>query len=104
MGSIARVVILSPLPQLDKEFDYEIPQDLIQRIEIGSRVLIPLGRGKREVEGVVVAIVSTSAFQGKIASITSLLSDQAELSIPLLASLRELHSRSISTLGELIKA
>lgn len=104
MGSIARVVILSPLPQLDKEFDYEIPQDLDQRIEIGSRVLVPFGRGKRELEGVVVEIVRTSEFKGRIAGISEVLSEQAELPISLLASLRELHSRSVSTLGELIKS
>ena len=38
---IARVVVDSPLPHLDRPFDYEIPEALVAVIDVGSRVRVP---------------------------------------------------------------
>ena len=46
---------------LRKEFDYAIPAELAERVEVGSRVKVPFGR--REVLGVV-----TVEGQGKSAT------------------------------------
>ncbi len=61
MGSdcIAKVVInLS----LDREFDYLIPEALRGHVRVGSRVLIPFGRGKGERVGYVVGLAEGSAY------------------------------------------
>ena len=40
----------------DKEFSYRIPDELIKKIDIGTKVIIPFGRGNRRREGVVTRI------------------------------------------------
>ena len=44
---------------LRREFDYAIPRELAERIEVGTRVRVPFGH--REVSGVVTALVEESA-------------------------------------------
>ena len=41
-GSVARVLVDSPLPQLDQLFDYAIPDQLRERARPGVRVRVPL--------------------------------------------------------------
>ena len=52
---IAQVIINSNVKQLNKEFDYNIPERLKNKVHIGSRILIPFGRNKKQ-EGFVIAI------------------------------------------------
>lgn len=57
MSRIARVVVdLS----LDREFDYRVPDELADRVRLGSRVSVPFGR--REAHGYVVGLADHSAF------------------------------------------
>jgi len=39
---------------IDKLYDYRIPNDLRNSVQIGSRVLVPFGRGNQQTEGIVV--------------------------------------------------
>ena len=39
---VARVLIDSPLPQLDRLFDYAVPAGLLQQAQPGVRVRVPL--------------------------------------------------------------
>ncbi|HET8926481.1 MAG TPA: hypothetical protein VFN24_01470, partial [Microbacterium sp.] len=39
---VARVLIDSPLPQLDRLFDYRVPEALIEQARPGVRVRVPL--------------------------------------------------------------
>ena len=50
----AEVLIDHDLSHLDKPFSYGIPEDLIEEVGVGSRVLVPFQNG--ELEGVVVAV------------------------------------------------
>ena len=55
MNRIAKVAVdLS----LDREFDYLIPDELVSKIEIGSRVSVPFGH--RHVDGFVVGLTDHS--------------------------------------------
>jgi primosomal protein N' (replication factor Y) len=50
VASVARVLIDSPLPQLDRLFDYGIPEALRESAVPGVRVRVPLrsaGRSRR---------------------------------------------------------
>lgn len=51
---IARVVVDSPLPQLDRLFDYAIPQRLAEECRPGVRVTVPLRSAGRVLQGFVV--------------------------------------------------
>lgn len=42
----------------DKEFTYKIPPHLLSAVRVGSRVVVPFGRGNRKKEGVVTQIFS----------------------------------------------
>ncbi|MGA1678927.1 MAG: hypothetical protein ACO39E_05735 [Candidatus Nanopelagicales bacterium] len=65
--SFAKVVIESSVPHLDREYDYAIPEELIDEIKVGSRVQVPFGRQK--VNGWVVERFFQSSFEKRIAKI-----------------------------------
>lgn len=44
---IAEVIINSNAKDLDRTFDYEVPEEMNNKIKIGNRVLVPFGRRKR---------------------------------------------------------
>ncbi|MGB7980991.1 MAG: hypothetical protein WCF36_09395, partial [Candidatus Nanopelagicales bacterium] len=55
---VARVALLTPLPHLDREFDYEVPQKLAESAVPGVRVRVRLAG--RLVDGFVLERVATS--------------------------------------------
>lgn len=63
----AKVVIESSVPHLDREYDYEIPEEILDDIQVGSRVQVPFGRQK--VNGWVIERFHRSNFQNRIAKI-----------------------------------
>ena len=63
---------------LDHTFQYRIPGKLTDRVAIGSRVLIPFGKGNRQIAGFVLDISGTPAFDpDRIKNIISVLGDDA---------------------------
>ncbi len=56
---IARVAVTLGL---NREFDYTIPDDLVDRVRVGSRVTVPFGN--RRMDGYVTALVERSAVPG----------------------------------------
>ncbi|MDN4481700.1 hypothetical protein [Demequina muriae] len=66
---IASVRLDSPLPHLDRPFDYAIPPTLVSVVEIGSRVRVPFAG--RLVSGVVTRLPRISSFAGSLSTIRS---------------------------------
>ena len=99
MPAIARVRIPSPLPQLDKDFDYLIPANM--HIEVGHVVRVPFGRGTKTVEAVVVEIADESAFTGKLASISEICADKTLVSKQQIELVQAISERYPSSAGEL---
>lgn len=62
---IAEIIINSNVKNLNKTFDYNIPGNLENQVNIGKRVLVPFGRAKSLEEGFVVGIKETSSFETK---------------------------------------
>ena len=60
---IAEVILNSNAKDLDRTFDYEIPQEMENNIKLGNRVLVPFG--KRIEEGFVINFKETSEFKTK---------------------------------------
>ena len=52
--AIARILVDSPLPQLDRLFDYRIPDELTDDVRQGVRVTVPLRTAGRVLQGYVV--------------------------------------------------
>ena len=73
-ASIARVLIDSPLPQLDRLFDYAIPEHLRETARAGVRVKMPLRTLGRVVEGWIVELTDTVGYSGKLSELDSVIS------------------------------
>lgn len=61
-GPVARVLVDSPIPRLDRLLDYSIPDQFAAEVVIGGRVKVPLGKGgARVMDAYVIDIVTESA-------------------------------------------
>ncbi len=100
-SSFARVAIESPLPQLDRLFDYSIPPELQDLCQIGVRVQVPFGRGGAVHEGYIVDFANSTEFTASpIEAVTS--------SVPVLPTslyrlLRVIADRQAGTVSDLFK-
>lgn len=103
MPSVAKVAVVSSLPQLDRLFDYLIPVELAEHVELGSRVKVPFGNSTKSLEGFVFELTDRSDFTGKLSSILEVLGVKPSLSPGLLELSKEIASRSASSLGEVLK-
>jgi primosomal protein N' len=63
MPKIAKLAIQSNLPQLDRLFDYLVPDSLAQQSEIGSRVRVMFGRSKKPLDAFIVEFPKNQSFQ-----------------------------------------
>ncbi len=66
---IAEIIINSNVKNLNKTFDYIIPQNLEDKIFVGSRVFVPFGNKKSLEEGFVVKIKESSDYISKLKEI-----------------------------------
>ena len=62
---VAEVIIDTSVKSLNKTFDYEIPNDLSDKVIVGSRVFVPFGNQKNLEEGIVVKIKEMSEYKVK---------------------------------------
>ncbi len=62
---IAEVIINSNVKNLNRTFDYNIPVEMEEKVNIGSRVLVKFGNIKKLEEGFVVNIKESSEFEVK---------------------------------------
>ncbi len=68
---IAQIIIDIPAAQVNRTFDYIVPEAMQSVIELGMRVEVPFGR--RQLLGFVVGFAEDSDFSGKLKPITRLL-------------------------------
>ena len=100
---VARVAIDSPLPQLDRLFDYEIAEGIRDSITVGARVRVPFGRGVGLSDGYVVELVSQSDFTGKLARLEELVSPVSVLTPEIYALCRSVADRQAVTIADVFK-
>ncbi len=56
MALYAGIIVDISIEKLDRPFTYRVRDELCDRIGIGNRVLIPFGRGNREIRGFVISL------------------------------------------------
>lgn len=61
---IAEVIINTIAKELNKTYDYIVPDHIVKDIKIGSRVFVPFGKAKQE-EGFVINLKGASEFANK---------------------------------------
>ena len=99
---VASVVFASPLPQLDKEFDYFIPTDLEASIQFGSLVSVPFGKSKTTKTGYVVGIKNESEFSSELASVSSVESSLQLITPEQYELCKAIAKRQAGLVGELL--
>lgn len=62
---IAEIILNSNAKQLNRVFDYKIPEDLTSKVKIGSRVFVPFSNRKTLEEGFVIGIKENSQYKVK---------------------------------------
>ena len=62
---IAQVILNSNAKQLNRVFDYLIPENMANNVKIGSRIFVPFGNRKQIEEAVVVGFKETSEYKLK---------------------------------------
>ncbi len=99
----ARVLIDSPLPQLDRLFDYSIPQPLIETAVPGVRVKVPLRSAGRVADGYIVDVTAGGDYAGTLSELDSVVSPISVLTPEVWALARRAADRAAGTASDIVR-
>ncbi|MDJ0336927.1 primosomal protein N' [Cryobacterium sp. PH31-O1] len=111
-GLVARVLIDSPLPQLDHLFDYGVPAELVGQVAAGVRVKVPFRSGARVVDAYVIEVFdpraesaseTDAAFRGALSPLDSVVSTAVVLTPAVWKLARRLADRAAGTASDIIR-
>jgi primosomal protein N' (replication factor Y) len=103
-ATTARVVLDSPLPQLDHLFDYRIPDEFATEALPGVRVTVPLRTAGRVARGYIVETVSESdGFEGELSVLDSVVSAVPVLTPDVWALARAAADRAAGGAGDILR-
>lgn len=102
MPAIARVLVESPLPQLDRLLDYRIPEGM-EGIVPGVRVSVPLRAASRIAEGFVVELGSQQDYPGPLSDIAALVSPVPVLRPEVWALARAVADRAAGSASDVLR-
>ncbi|WP_411700289.1 primosomal protein N' [Conyzicola sp.] len=100
---IARVLIDSPLPQLDRLFDYGIPEALRERAVAGVRVRVPLRSAGRVADGFIVEIAPPGDYTGVLSEIEEVVSAVQVLTPEVWALARKVSERAAGNANDIVR-
>ena len=102
-ASIARVLLDSPLPQLDRLFDYRIPDRWRAQAVPGVRVLVPLRSAGRQARGLIVEIVDEVGYDGVLSELDEVVSPAAVLDPQVWRLIRRAADRASGVASDLVR-
>ena len=102
-ASVARVLIDSPLPQLDRLFDYGIPEALRQTAVPGVRVRVPLRSAGRVADGYIVELGPPGDYTGALSEIEAVVSPVPVLSPEVWTLARRASERAAGNASDIIR-
>jgi len=102
-GPVARVLVDSPLPQLDQLFDYRVPDRLDEAARPGVRVRVPLRSGGRIADGWLVERVATSEYDGRLADLDDVVSEVPLLTPEVWALARAAADRAAGNASDILR-
>ncbi|MHA6695815.1 primosomal protein N' family DNA-binding protein [Homoserinimonas sp. A520] len=100
---IARVLIDSSLPQLDRLFDYSIPDYLADAAVPGVRVKVPLRSAGRIAEGFIVELVDSVDYTGVLSELDSVASPVRVLAPEVYTLARRLADRAAGSANDVVR-
>ncbi len=101
-ATIARVLVDSPLPQLDRLLDYRIPEGMAGVVP-GVRVSVPLRAASRIAEGFVVELSSQQDFPGPLSDLVALVSPVPVLQPEVWALARAVADRAAGSASDVLR-
>jgi primosomal protein N' (replication factor Y) len=111
-GLVARVLIDSPLPQLDHLFDYSIPDELAADAVPGVRVKVPFRSSGRVADGYLIEVIGAPAaaeaasgadYLGKLSPLDAVVSAVPVLTPPVWQLARRVADRAAGNAGDIIR-
>ena len=105
MAITAQVAVAGATIHFDKLYTYLVPDVLSERVQIGSTVLVPFGRGSAKARmGVVLAVDCQEQPDKRLKAIYDVAPEEARLSPELLELVHELREKTFCTYYEAVKA
>ncbi|WP_353987858.1 primosomal protein N' [Ruicaihuangia caeni] len=101
--TIARVVLDSPLPQLDRLFDYEVPETLVGQARPGVRVRVPLRSAGRIADGYLVELTDAVDYDGVLSELDDVVSPVPALAPEIWELARRVADRAAGTASDVLR-
>lgn len=102
-AAIARVLLDSPLPQLDRLFDYRIPERWREQAVPGVRVLVPLRSAGRQAKGFIVEVADEVGYEGVLSELDEVVSPAPVLDPAVWAVVRRAADRAAGVASDLVR-
>lgn len=100
---VARVIVDTPLPQLDRLFDYAIPERLREEAVPGVRVTVPLRSAGRIADGYLVEVTDHAGFEGELSELESVVSAARVLTPQLARLARRVADRAAGSASDVLR-
>ena len=100
--ALVATVVLSEI--IDKPLDYLVPEALLNDVEPGRRVLVPLGRGNRRVTGYCVEVGIQPTGGRRLKALAEVIDDRALVSPHMLRVTQWMAERYFCTWGQVLQA
>ncbi|MGP9488601.1 primosomal protein PriA [Glutamicibacter sp. 287] len=98
---VARVLIDSSVPHLDRLFDYEVPPSMVQGARVGARVKVPFG--PQQLPGFITEILEDHPSPIKLKALAKLVSDQVVLHRPVFEVAELVANRYAGTVWDVVR-
>lgn len=102
-ASFARVLLDSPLPQLDRLFDYRIPERWREQAQPGVRVLVPLRSAGRQAKGFIIELADEVGYEGVLSELDEVVSAAPVLDPAVYRLVRRAADRSAGVASDLVR-
>jgi primosomal protein N' (replication factor Y) len=102
-GRIARVLLDSSLPQLDRLLDYRVPDELAETAVPGVRVKVPLRTAGRIAQGYLIELTDDGDFTGSLSELDSVVSAVPVLTPQVFALARRVADRGAGTASDVLR-
>jgi primosomal protein N' (replication factor Y) len=103
VGSIARVLVDSPVPQLDRLFDYRVPEALRDGLRAGVRVRVPLRSAGRLADGYLIELVDEIDYTGVLSDVEAIVSPIPVLTAEVAALARRAADRAAGSAIDIVR-
>ncbi|MCU1414163.1 MAG: hypothetical protein JWN80_1503 [Microbacteriaceae bacterium] len=100
---VARVLVDSSLPQLDRLFDYRIPPELRGAARPGVRVRVPIRSAGRIADGFIIEVAEAGDYPGPLSDLDAVVSEVAVLTPEVWELARRVADRAAGSANDVVR-